>query len=237
MRNLYLHLVLQLRAFRVSVIAGVLSIACLAGGQNAAASVLHYTFTGKVSTALSAPFGLPVSTGALLSGDFSYDTSVLGVQGSTPSTMKYDQPFALNVTFGPGTPSAVAAAVNGYRIEVTDNSSQPGGAVVDLVSLLYTSAVLPASGFEVNGVPRTAGLLRINFFLPSSTLAAPILPPDFNSYLTQQPTSFFADTPTGSIDVFFSALVPEPGSNVLIALGAMILFAARKRIPSIKRKG
>lgn len=232
----YLILMLQLRSFRVGVVTCVLSVVWLAAAaRESAGSVLHYPFEGKVSAALSAPFGLPVTNGALLLGNFSYDNSVLGVQGSTPATMRYDQPYALNVTFGPGTPNALTAAVNGYRIEVTDNSAQPGG-VVDMVSLVYSNTILPASGFTVNGVPKTAGLVRINFSLPAGTFAAPILPPDFNSFTALQPTNFFADTPTGSLDVIYSVrLTPEPGSIVLIAWGAVVAVFARKRLPFVKR--
>lgn len=233
----YLTLILQLRSFRVGVVTCVLSGLCLANGtQVASASALHYFFEGKVSAALSAPFGFTVANGASVMGDFWYDDSLVGTQGSTPATMKYDHPYSLNLAFAPGTPNALTAAVNGYRIEITNNSTQPGG-TFDLVSILYASNVLPASSFMVNGSPQTSGLIRVNLFMPASTLAAPMLPSDLSAVNIPQPTNFFADTPTGSIDAIFSVtkLTPEPGSIVLIAWGAVVAVFARKRLPFVKR--
>lgn len=237
----YLNRMLQLRSFRVGVVVCVLSMLGHAGGaRTAAGAVLPYTFAGKVSTVLSAPFGLPVSNGVSVVGDFSYDPALSGFQGSTPSVMKYDHPYALNMTFAPGTPNALAIAINGFRIEITNNSVQPGG-TFDLVSLLYSSDVLPLSSIAVNGIPKTSGMIRINLLMPANTLAAPMLPPDLSAAIIPQPTNFFADTATGGVDVIHSitklTLVPEPGSIVLIFWGATMAFAARKRIPFTRRRG
>jgi hypothetical protein len=199
----------------------------------AQATPITYEFQGSVAFVGKMPFGLSVTSGAPVVGEFTYDPA-----SAATNILTDGLGYAQHVTNGFwATIGNVSVSTDEYAIEIANNIPQPGGALSDEFTVAFSSALSPAltSPLVVDGVHHSIGLFALSFSGSSNLYSDASLPSSIQ--LSDFPTSFnlLSDTPSGIIDVLFNVTtltrVPEPPSALLLLLGmGVFVYAAPRRV-------
>jgi hypothetical protein len=226
----------------------IASLIWFTGSLVSQAAVVGYHFDGTVGfvgTSIPGsppPFGITVPGTASVSGEFWYDTSAPGTPGGNAFTTTYSQDHWLIVRFQAPAFAGLTAKSYGYQMEVSNDMPQ-GPLFADLVSFLFASNLGLNSVWTINDVPKTEGLLRLNF-QNGSGLSNQSIPANLGFAPLPQPGQLFADTAVGMVDVIFTIgglssvdpsaeppkPAPEPSSVALLLIGATVAGVYRRRI-------
>ena len=200
----------------------------LVRAANAQGSVISFQFSGSVTFAspLLKPYGVTIANGAAVSGQFQYDSATTAWSGSTADAAVYQQQIAggFSATFG-----GVPVATSSYMIKVSNDVSQPGGSLADIVGIRFSSSDVPAPSapLNFNGTDQSVGLFSITLVGPSTLFSQAQLPGSLSFGDFTSNSSFLSDSPA-AVDVIFTlnnlVQVPEPSAGVLIVTAMSILI-------------
>jgi hypothetical protein len=171
-----------------------------------------FEFAGSVSIAASTPYGeiIPVSTP--LHGRFVYETE---------STVTYTNPSCdcrgytqqqingFSVNFG-----GTHARADEYVIEITNDRVQPNQSVIDIFTVRFASNYSPplSQPLVVDQIPRANGVISFSLVADAGLFPNSELPDSLNPNDYAFPSNFniFSDTPTGSVDIYYTVNSMQP---------------------------
>jgi hypothetical protein len=200
-----------------------LSLFCLPV-NSALAAIVGYAFTATTLSVLNSPYGMAITSGMPVTGQFLYDTSTAA--SSTAGNLSiYPQniPNGLIANFG-----SFPVSASSYTIHVRNDQSQ-GASSDDFFTIEWASndTPLPSLPLVANGNNQTAGLFSVNLVYSTNPFSDTSLPATLpTSGFLPGPFSFLSQQ-LAPIDVPFSVTsltpLPEPASLALAISGLMLL--------------
>jgi hypothetical protein len=193
----------------------------------ASGEVFSYSFSGTVILAPSTAYGNSIPGQAPVQGRFSYDTASVGAASGATTNYSQNITNGLYVTFG-----GLAVSASSYEIAVSHDLLQPNGSYQDVFSVLFSSNASPAPSAPliVGGVSENVGLLSVSLLGPPTLFPGAVLPTSLNLSNFTTELGRFSQTPTGLVDVVFSAsslqAIPEPSGALLAIIGGLVAIAA-----------
>jgi hypothetical protein len=215
--------------------------------SNCFATLMGYSFTASLSSALTPAYGVTVPMGSQVHGQFVLDSQVVGViPPGFPNVTTYRHliPEGFKATFG-----SLDMRADDYIVSVSNNVLQPGGFLADIISIRWASNLTPSlAPIHVNGATKTTGMFVINLVGSQNLFSNTSLPATLNISSFVSKLSFLADTTDGTLDLIYNVnslapvevqlelpVIPEPNSffSVLVLfLMGHLLFAGRLASPS-----
>jgi hypothetical protein len=188
------------------------------------AAIIGYAFTGTATSVLGSPYGMAITSGTPVTGQFLYDTST--VASSTAGNLSiYPQniPNGLIANFG-----SFPVSASNYTVHVRNDQSQ-GASSVDIFTIEWASNDTPAplTPLMANGTSQTAGMFSVTLVYPTNPFTDTSLPSALPTIGFLPTPSSFLSQQLAPIDVPYIVTsltpVPEPASLALGISGLVLL--------------